>query len=75
MSELVSYGVEVADQRLRVLSFEHLAIVPGQVVTEVDIDRSVPIESDQRSFLIVENVESLRVHSKHFPDRVENLAD
>jgi hypothetical protein len=75
MCELVSDSVKVADESLRVLPFLYLSVVPGEVVAEVDVDGSISIESDQRSFSIMENVQGLRVDSEHFSDRVEDLRD
>jgi len=73
VSQFMSAGVEVADDSLSVLTLLYLLVMPSDVIASVEEESSVSIERDQRSFQIVKDVQGLRVDSKHFTNRVENL--
>lgn len=67
--------MENADERFRELPPHHRLVVPSEVVTQVQIQRPIPVESDQRAGEVVEDVESARVDAEHFSDRADDESD
>lgn len=52
-----------------------LSIVPSEVVTKVDVDGTVSIESDERTRGIGEDVEGGRGEGEDLSDRDDDLRD
>ena len=72
VTQLVRNRGERRDERFLHTSFDDEPVVPGLVEAEVEVDRAVPVESDERTFQIVEDVEGARVQPEDIADRSDD---
>lgn len=68
VTQLVSDRGECRDERFLHTSLDDEPVVPGLVEAEVEVNRAVPVESDERTFQIVKDVEGARVQPKDIAD-------